>query len=68
MYNGEVRPKTGAPTIFPEHLEADIALFASHCRLMRIPRSTTILRKDIQHFVMYSPQYATRMSHDGPGI
>ena len=67
MYEGEVRPKTGAPTIFNEETEADIALFACHCRLLRIPQSRPILRSDLAHFVQNSPQLNIRMAKDGPG-
>ena len=67
MYGGDVRPKTGAPSIFPEDLESEIALFVSHCRLLRIPRSRSILRDDIVHYVQYAKLNFPKMHPNGPG-
>ena len=33
-FNGQVRPKTGAPPLFSKELEGDLALFMKHCSLL----------------------------------
>ena len=38
-YQGEIRPKTGSPYLFPKGVEEDIALFMKHCMFLRIPRT-----------------------------
>ena len=67
MYDGQVRPKTGAPGIFPTHLEADLALFIKHCDLLRIPRTRKDLKSDIWHYVKHNDLEFKKLTKDGPG-
>ena len=52
-YQGEIRPRTGAPGIFPRPFEEDLALFMKHCDLLKIPRTRQQLKDDIWHYVWY---------------
>ena len=67
MYSGEVRPKTGAPCMFPKVVEEDMALFMKHCEFLRIPRTRQMLRKDIVHYVYFKEMTVPKMPKDGPG-
>ena len=53
MYNQEIRPKTGAPAIFSDEIEADFALYLKHCSFLRVPHTRQVFQKDILHFVQY---------------
>ena len=66
-YGGQIRPKTGAPGIFPEDLEADFALFLKHCQFLRIPRSKIQFKEDIRHYVEYNDLDFPKMQDEGPG-
>ena len=66
-YQGQVRPKIGAPKLFPAQIEEDIALFVKHCSLLRIPCTRQILKEDILHFVQYKNLNIPKLSEDGPG-
>ena len=68
MYKGNIRPKLGAPGIFPAQLEADLALYMKHCDLLRIPRTRQELKEDIMHYVKYYNLTFNRLQDDGPGI
>ena len=67
LYKGDIRPKTGAPTIFTTEFEEDIALFASHCKLMRIPRSRPKLKDDILHYLDNTDNTASPFKQKCPG-
>ena len=67
MYDGQMRPKTGAPGLFPEELEADLALFMKHCSFLRIPRSRKLLKADILHYTKVKQLTFDKMAEDGPG-
>ena len=67
MYGGDLRPKTGAPSLFSEEFEAEIALFVAHCRLLRIPRSRKLLKEDIAHYVAYGKFHIPKLQPTGPG-
>ena len=67
MFSGQIRPKTGAPCLFPEEMEADIALYMKHCGFLRIPCTRQILRQDIVHFIQYKNLKFPKMPEDGPG-
>ena len=66
-YHGAVRPKIGAPSMFPISLERDFALFLKHCDLLRVPRTKTDLKTDIHHYVNYYKLDFAKLTHDGPG-
>ena len=66
-YHGAIRPKTGAPAMFPIELERDFALFVKHCELLRIPRTRGHLKSDIQHYVSVKNITFKKLAHDGPG-
>ena len=68
LYQGEIKPKTGAPGIFPEELEADLALFMKHCELLRIPRTRSHLKEDIWHYIDYHKLEFKKLTEDGPGM
>ena len=53
--------------MFPDEMEADIALFMKHCSLLRIPRTRDMLRQDIVHYVLYNELSFPKMCEDGPG-
>ena len=67
MYEGQIRPKTGAPGIFPTELECDLALFLKHCKLLRIPRTRQQFREDIWHYVDFHDLTFKKLQDDGPG-
>ena len=67
MFSGQVRPRTGAPCLFPCHMEEDIALYMKHCQFLHIPRTRQLLRDDILHFVQYKQLNIPRMADEGPG-
>ena len=67
MYNQEIRPKTGAPAIFSDEIEADFALYLKHCSLLRIPRTRSQFREDILHFTQYKQLTFPKIGEDGPG-
>ena len=66
-YEGQIRPKTGAPGIFLMQLEEDLALFMKHCDLLRIPKSRQDLKCDIRHYVNYYNMNFPKLEDDGPG-
>ena len=66
-YHGAVRPKIGAPSMFPISLERDFALFLKHCDLLRLPGSKNDLKADIQHYVNYYNLTFKKLTEDGPG-
>ena len=67
MYNQEIRPKTGAPAIFSDEIEADFALFLKHCLFLRVPRTRQVFQKDILHFVQYKQLQVPKMGEEGQG-
>ena len=67
MYGGKVRPKTGAPGIFPPDMEEDLALYMKHCDLLRIPKTRKNLQFDIRHYVNYHNLQYQKLEEDGPG-
>ena len=67
MFKGEIRPKTGSPTMFTPEMEADFTLYMKHCSYMRIPCTQTLLKEDIVHFVQYRNLQIKNMAEDGPG-
>ena len=67
MYQGQVRPKTGAPSIFPQEMEQDLALYMKHCDLLRIPKTRQELKADIRHYVNYHNLYFPKLEENGPG-
>ena len=67
MYEGQIRPKTGGPPIFPYELESDLALFMKHCELLRIPKTRQDLKSDIWHYVNHYNLTYKRLTDDGPG-
>ena len=67
MYEGQVRPKMGAPKMFDDELEADIALFVKHMELLRIPVTKEKLKADICHFTTVHKLSYNKMPKDGPG-
>ena len=66
-YKGEIRPKMGAPSMFPIDLERDLALFLKHCDLLRIPRTKSEFRQDIHHYVKFYNLTFKKLTDDGPG-
>ena len=63
-YHGAVRPHT---CMFPVALERDFALFLKHCELLRVPRTKSDLKRDIQHYVKYYNLQFKKLTEDGPG-
>ena len=57
----------GAPRMFSEELEADIALFVKHMQLLRVPVSKEKLKADIAHFLSAHRMKITKMGKEGPG-
>ena len=66
-FNGQVRPKTGAPPLFSKELEGDFALFMKHCLLLHIPQTRSMLKEDILHYVQYKNLDIAKLGEDGPG-
>ena len=54
--------------MFPLQLESDLALFMKHCDLLRIPRTRSDLKQDIQHYVQLKDLNFKKLQPDGPGI
>ena len=52
--------------MFSKEVEEDIALFLKHCTFLRVPRTKTMLRDDILHYVQYKQLDVPRMPEDGP--
>ena len=48
-------------------MEEDIALYMKHCTLLRVPRTRTMLKEDILHFVNYKELKIDNLAEDGPG-
>ena len=67
-FQGQVRPKTGAPTMFSEEFEEDIALFVKHMELLRVPVVKEKLKEDIVHYITMHRMNCPRMPDDGPGM
>ena len=68
FYGGQIRPKTGAPTLFSKLLKEDFALYTKHCSLLHIPWSRQLLKDDIMHYVLYADLKIDKLSEDGPGF
>ena len=66
-YAGQIRPKTGAPPIFPYELEADFALFLKHCDLLRIPKTRQQMKEYIWHYICYHNLTFKKLEENGPG-
>ena len=67
-YEGQIRPKTGAPGIFPQELEADFALYLKQCDMLRIPKTKQEFKEDIWHYVNYHNLTFKQLQEDGPGL
>ena len=67
MYGGQLRPKTGAPSLFPYEMECDLALFMKHCCLLRIPRTRNKLKEDIMNYVNRKNMNIPKLLEGGPG-
>ena len=68
MYEGKMHPKIGAPKLFSNEMEEDLALFLKHCQYLRIPRTRQIVKEDILHFVKYKKLDVPKLGEDGPGM
>ena len=68
MFQGQMRPKIGCPTVFPPEIEADFALYLKHCALLRIPCSRKLFKGDVLHFTQYKELTFPKMPEDGPGM
>ena len=66
-YEGQIRPKMGAPTVLSEELEADLALFVKHMQLLRVPIVREKLKQDIVHYCRNHRLNFPRLPVDGPG-
>ena len=66
-YHGELRPKTGAPGIFPKELEAEFALFLKHCQFLWIPKTKNQFKEDIRHYINFKKLTFKKLQDDGPG-
>ena len=66
-FQGQMRPKMGAPKMMDEEMEGDIALFVKHMELLRIPVTREKLKMDIVHFCKEHRRTFPRMPIDGPG-
>ena len=67
MFEGQIRPKTGCPTMFPTEMEADFALYMKHCCLLRVPRTRTLMKEDVLHYVQYKNLKIKNLADEGPG-
>ena len=66
-FDGQVRPKTGAPPLFPHDLEGDFALYVKHCSLLCVPRTRQLLKDDIMHSVQVTQFQNDKLGVDDPG-
>ena len=67
MFQGQIRPKTGSPPLFPPEMEADFVLYMKYCCFLRLPHSRQLLKANILHFVQYKGLKIKNLADDGPG-
>ena len=67
-YQGQVRPKVGAPKLFSDQMEEDLALYMKHCQYLRIPHTKQMLKDEIVHFVQYKNLNISKLQDEGPGM
>ena len=67
MFQGQIRPKTGLPTMFPKEMEADFALYMKHCCFLRVPRTRALMKEEILHYVQHKNIKIPKLADEGPG-